>query len=551
MAVSRRIRVVIGGMAGAAALLVLPSLASAVVYCVPNDTIDPGCDAGQGQATIQAALTAAEGTSTVADTVHIDAGSYSESGLTYFSTDPANTVIVEGEGSAQTLITMSTTGLVNGLSVTASAGSVVRDLAMTIPANSDSVDRGINLLGSVAGRSLLVDGPSASNAVGIRLSNNAFAEDSTVDLPFAIVSNNALLSNGATSTNTHLNLHADTGIAHSGNATLTVNRSTIEPSFAGATVQSGTVTLRNSLIDLGTNDFATGVQAVNSAQSTLPIAATIDGDTIVGGGDSSTGIQARADSDATDPINEPGDTNTDGESSTVTVSNTILSGQTRSLKVEADRGETATVTTSYSNYNSAAKLVTSDLNPGGGTGTATLSESHQTNLPPGFVSASDFHLASGSALIDVGDPAGPPLGDQDIDGDDREIFGKDGCNGPRRDIGADEFVPLSPPTLLDCSPPATTSPPDSSAPDTFVSGKAKVKTRKKKARVTFTLTSTEPGSFECSLDGGPFAPCASPFSVKLRRGRHTLMARATDVAGNTDQSPASFTTKVKRKKKRR
>jgi hypothetical protein len=92
-------------------------------------------------------------------------------------------------------------------------------------------------------------------------------------------------------------------------------------------------------------------------------------------------------------------------------------------------------------------------------------------------------------------------------------------------------------------------PPDTTAPDTSVSGKAKVKTRKKKARVTFNFSATEPGStFACSLDGGPLAPCSSPFSAKLRRGRHTLSVVATDTAGNADATPASFTTRVKRKR---
>jgi hypothetical protein len=76
-----------------------------------------------------------------------------------------------------------------------------------------------------------------------------------------------------------------------------------------------------------------------------------------------------------------------------------------------------------------------------------------------------------------------------------------------------------------------------------------VRTRKKKARVTWTFASTEPGSFQCSLDGGPFAPCTSPFSARLRRGAHTLRVRATDAAGNTDGTPAAFTTKVKRKRR--
>src|SRR5206468_1846314 len=56
-------------------------------------------------------------------------------------------------------------------------------------------------------------------------------------------------------------------------------------------------------------------------------------------------------------------------------------------------------------------------------------------------------------------------------------------------------------------------------------------------------TSTEAGStFQCALDGGGFAPCASPQTYSaLAGGNHTFQVRATDPAGNTDPTPASFT----------
>src|SRR4029077_21111665 len=46
---------------------------------------------------------------------------------------------------------------------------------------------------------------------------------------------------------------------------------------------------------------------------------------------------------------------------------------------------------------------------------------------------------------------------------------------------------------------------DTAAPDTAVNGRKKFNTRKKRARVSFTFTATEPGAaFECSIDGRPF-----------------------------------------------
>jgi len=58
-----------------------------------------------------------------------------------------------------------------------------------------------------------------------------------------------------------------------------------------------------------------------------------------------------------------------------------------------------------------------------------------------------------------------------------------------------------------------------------------------------TCTSSEPGStFECRVDGGPWAPSTSPADHSgLPDGSHTFEVRATDPVGNTDPTPASRT----------
>src|SRR6266511_189290 len=90
--------------------------------------------------------------------------------------------------------------------------------------------------------------------------------------------------------------------------------------------------------------------------------------------------------------------------------------------------------------------------------------------------------------------------------------------------------------------------PDAQPPDTTITKKPKDKTKKKTA--TFEFTSSEPGStFECSLDGKPFAPCTSPDSFKVKKGKHSFEVRAKDPVGNLDGSPASDDWKVKKKKK--
>src|SRR5262249_3470460 len=61
------------------------------------------------------------------------------------------------------------------------------------------------------------------------------------------------------------------------------------------------------------------------------------------------------------------------------------------------------------------------------------------------------------------------------------------------------------------------------------------------ASPSFGLSASEPGStFECSLDGAPFAACPNPQTyVSVADGAHTFQARAVDPSGNVDPTPGS------------
>ena len=63
---------------------------------------------------------------------------------------------------------------------------------------------------------------------------------------------------------------------------------------------------------------------------------------------------------------------------------------------------------------------------------------------------------------------------------------------------------------------------------------------------TFAFSSEPGASFQCKIDSGAFAPCASPKTTPhLTDGPHTFSVRATDSAGSTDPTPASRSFTVK------
>ena len=62
------------------------------------------------------------------------------------------------------------------------------------------------------------------------------------------------------------------------------------------------------------------------------------------------------------------------------------------------------------------------------------------------------------------------------------------------------------------------------------------------ASASFSFTSTEPGTFECQIDGSLYSVCTNSKSYSsLSDGSHTFNVRAKDSVGNTDPTPATYT----------
>jgi hypothetical protein len=74
-----------------------------------------------------------------------------------------------------------------------------------------------------------------------------------------------------------------------------------------------------------------------------------------------------------------------------------------------------------------------------------------------------------------------------------------------------------------------------------------VKTKKRKVRVEFEFDAGESPDFACQLDGAAPVPCTSPWSRKVKKGKHEFTVTATDGAGNRS-APVTHKFKVKRKR---
>jgi hypothetical protein len=94
--------------------------------------------------------------------------------------------------------------------------------------------------------------------------------------------------------------------------------------------------------------------------------------------------------------------------------------------------------------------------------------------------------------------------------------------------------------------------PDRTAPKTTITKapKSKIKTKRKRTRIKFAFRSSEASTFSCTLDGKT-KPCSSPYTTRVRKGKHRFSVVATDIAGNVDRTPATDKFKVKRKQRRR
>lgn len=600
--------------------------AGAATYCVEvSDTA--GCDftyAGAGDTQLQTALDAAAADGS--DTVRI--GTESQNGVfegayDYLSVNP---VTIQGSGESTVLANPDTPAAETVLAVGGMGDNVtVSDLKISIsqggPQNATpSVDMGLSLWRATA-TGVEVVSTNGDNVTGVTM-NDGVLTGSSVQMPLGATEGSTGVATSSSEQISSTAVTAGTGIRHSsiGTAeTLTIDRVSVRANRAGIHEMGGTTSIDNAVIDLGTSGGGVGLFAHDNGNSTTdPININAGHVTIVGGGGSTYGARVVA---------------TNQADASLTLRDSLISqGLQYSIRADVDSGETATVTTDYSNYDPSGVFLNDP--DGGGAATIVYAATNQTNFAPGFAdpATGDYRLTFASPLLDAGNPSvGGPATDRD--GSPRIADGN--CDGTtRRDIGAYELAAdcLPPQTLISsgpddgtttddptpsfafsspdetdvtfecsldgppfapCTSPVTTSPlsdgdhifrvravdrgadahpnaaadaspasraftvdtssltPDRSSPETTITDgpKKRVKTRRKKARVTFEFTASEAGSsFACRVDAEPFRPCDSDRHevLRLKRGKHAFEVVATDPAGNRDPTPARFAFKVKR-----
>lgn len=72
-------------------------------------------------------------------------------------------------------------------------------------------------------------------------------------------------------------------------------------------------------------------------------------------------------------------------------------------------------------------------------------------------------------------------------------------------------------------------------------------THRPRARAVFRFGADEAGAtFACKVDRRPFRPCATRLGRRFAFGRHAVLVRAEDAAGNVDPTPAVFRFRVER-----
>jgi PKD repeat protein len=405
-----RLRALTPALAGAIGLLVGASSASATTFCINSP---PGC-VGTTALTIGGALSSAAA-SPGTDTIEVDgSNTYDESGLVDAGNNPVDIV---GVGSSPPVIT--TAGSTPALLNIQDSASTVSNFAFQLP--SGGTGDGLEFGGSSA-TGITVTGQAGDDGTGVRLdSEAAMLSDATVTLPSSAQTVGILVL-GDDDVITGADVAAGLGIQLEAPSATISRLQSVAPIGVRDYDEDGETVEDSLILVQGTSGFAKyGVQSQGAGSSMTLLSDTIlntaSGD--IGAGATGTGA--------------------------ITMRDSIVRGFPEDLE-SLDAG--STLTSDYNDY--ATQTANSGAAPIG-------VGAHDVDVDPDFVLGSgggDYHLESGSPLIDKGEPGPLASGESTVDyyGADRLVAGHGGCTFVR-DIGAAEYQSLTPTAAASASAP--------------------------------------------------------------------------------------------------
>jgi hypothetical protein len=474
----------------AALTVALPAVARAATYCVNA----PGC-AGTNEPDLQAALTAAQASTGVSDTVQVGTNPGAPGPYTYTDGgNGANEVNIVGAGTSQTILARPASGNLTVLTVQGT-GSEISHLTVQLPAVDGT---GIVTSGSLDDVSVTTLDTTNHSQTGIAFEGAGVTEHWSGG---SILMSSTSLNHQAVSTGndggvlTIRDVSVTAGIAFGSDLRNTVIlRRVAIAAAAGYSASGDTITLDNVayrataspgiFIQVGTN---TGQDMHLSLDHVSAF-----GNGIAGG----VGLGLFS--------------SFNGQTLTASVRNTIIHGFPVMLARSTAGSGVANVNLAFDETDIGA-TVEDDHTPGSG---ATTDGGGNVGGDPLWANpaAGNFALQPGSPAIDHGDPSGIAAGESTTD-----VLGAPRISGGRLDIGAVELQqPLVTPVVPDTTPP------------TFKTSKLPRKLTLKRllAGITFTLVPSEPSSIDATLAGSARSVklAAKNFNVTLAHRKLGLAA---------------------------
>jgi hypothetical protein len=296
--------------------------------------------------------------------------------------------------------------------------------------------------------------------------------------------------------------------------TVTANNATFSNFDNAISMDTGSIVLTDSLINMGAVDNAYGIYAANGNNSTATQNVGVDGVTVTGTGDNQRGVYVAATSVA-------------GDSASAGVKSSLFwltDPDSQDVVCQQANNGVATVGIQWS-------LIRSGTPSGSGsclaaTANNLLSDTHT----PTFLNAAagDFRLAPGSPVIDQGEPAASTLRTQDAALGARFVDGSDLESSGEIDIGGFEYQNYLP-----------ASPVLSATPNTVYVGES----------VAFGVSSSDENGQALTYqwnfdDGSPIADGASVDHVFTAPGVYQPKAFVSDgIASNADTTTVTVLAK--------